>query len=88
MILSEVGAQQGDPAGPLAFSFSIHPIITSLQCILNVWYLDDETLCDDPEKVLADFKLLLEKSKELGLEINSSKCELYFCSGIEDDNLV
>ncbi len=88
MILSEVGAQQGDTAGPLAFCLCVQPIINSLESELNVWYLDDGTLCDNPDKVLADFKNLIEQSKRIGLEINPSKCELYFCSGNRDENVI
>lgn len=47
-----------------------------MQSELNVWYLDDGTLCDLPDKVLADFKNLIEQSTFLGLDVNPSKCEL------------
>jgi hypothetical protein len=65
VILSEVGAQQGDPTGPLAFSLAIQPLINSLSSDLNVWYLDDGTIGDFVEKVLTDFKNLIEESRKI-----------------------
>lgn len=84
-IISEVGAQQGDPAGPMLFCLSIHPIIKELQSEFNTWYLDDGTLGGPPESVLADLMILIEKCKSIGLEINPEKCELFFCSKINQD---
>lgn len=87
-ILSLVGAQQGDPLGPLVFSLAIHPMINEITTELNVWYLDDGTLGDDPEITLQNFKVLIQKSKEIGLDINSDKCELYFCSETKDQEII
>ncbi|KAF2884151.1 hypothetical protein ILUMI_22040 [Ignelater luminosus] len=81
VIPSLVGVQQGDPAGPMIFSLAIQPIIDELKSELNVFYLDDGTLSDDPEVVLSDFMNLIDRSHELGLQVNPMKCELYFCSG-------
>lgn len=86
-ISSSVGAQQGDPSGPFLFSLSIQPIIDELKSDLNVWYLDDGTVCDEPAVVLSDFMNLIRLSKDIGLEVNPSKCELYFCSGVIDDDV-
>jgi hypothetical protein len=44
LISSSVGAQQGDPCGPMIFSLDIQPIILSLDSQLNIWYLHDGTL--------------------------------------------
>lgn len=85
---SQVGAQQGDPTGPLLFCLTIHRIIISLSSNFNIWFLDDGTLCDDPSIVLNDFQNLIEKAKEIGLEINPSKCEIFFCNGIIDENFL
>jgi hypothetical protein len=38
LISSSVGAQQGDPFGPMIFSLAIQPIILSLNSELNIWY--------------------------------------------------
>jgi hypothetical protein len=86
-ISSEVGAQQGDPCGPMAFSLCIHPIIEMLLSEFNVWYLDDGTLGGDPEIVLNDFKILVQECKKIGLEVNPTKCELFFC-GDKDQSII
>lgn len=83
-IMSQVGAQQGDPCGPLAFSLSIQPIIEGMASELNLWYLDDGTLCGEPEVVLSDLRKLINECKRIGLNVNPSKCELFFCSKQED----
>jgi hypothetical protein len=84
LISSSVGAQQGDPCGPMIFSLAIQPIILSLDSELNIWYLDDGTLADYPEVVLSDFKKVINLSQEIGLELNFNKCEIFCCSGDTD----
>lgn len=84
-ISSEVGAQQGDPCGPMAFSLCIQPVIEDLASELNIWFLDDGTLCGNAQTVLADFEKLIEKCKSIALHINASKCELYFCSNPDNE---
>jgi hypothetical protein len=79
LISSSVGAQQGDPCGPMIFSLTIQPIILSLDSQLNIWYLDDRTLADYPEVVLSDFKKVINLFREIGLELN--KCQIFCCSG-------
>ncbi|XP_063361435.1 uncharacterized protein LOC134650409 [Cydia amplana] len=79
-IISQVGAQQGDPLGPLIFSLGIQKAISTPRSPLNVWYLDDGILGGKPEEVREDLLTLLPLLKELGLEVNSSKCEFYPCS--------
>ena len=41
-----------------------------------MWYLDDATLGDSPERVYDDLVVLLERLRAIGLEVNGSKCEL------------
>jgi hypothetical protein len=84
LISSSVGAQQGDPCGPMIFSLAIQPIILSLDSQMNIWYLDDGTLADYPEVVLFDFKKVINLSQEIGLELNFNKCEIFCCSGDTD----
>ncbi|KAL1448203.1 hypothetical protein WDU94_012273 [Cyamophila willieti] len=79
IILSQVGAQQGHPAGSLLFSLSIHHIVTALKSKLNLWYLDDGSICDKSDIVLADFQNIIVEAGKIGLKVNPSKCELYFC---------
>jgi hypothetical protein len=81
---SSVGAQQGDPCGPMIFSLAIQPIILSLDSQLNIWYLDDGTLADYPEVVLSDFKKVINLSRKIGLELNFNKCDIFCCSGDTD----
>lgn len=70
IIECKVGAQQGDPTGPLIFSLAIHPIITKLKSELNLWFLDDGTIGDYPDIALSDIILFTKLAKEIGLEIN------------------
>lgn len=77
-IASQVGVQQGDPSGPLLFSMAIHPIIEELTSDLNVWYLDDGTLCGDAKTIKKDLLVIKERFQELALEVNTEKCEIFF----------
>ncbi|XP_063394325.1 uncharacterized protein LOC134679354 [Cydia fagiglandana] len=77
--MSQVGAQQGDPLGPLTFSLSIQKVIAELKSPLNIWYLDDGTIGGKPEEVKRDLLILLSRLKDLGLEVNASKCEFFAC---------
>ena len=74
--LSETGIQQGDPIGPALFALAVDEAARGVQSELNIWYLDDATLGDAPEKVHEDLVRLMEKLSTLGLEINGGKCEL------------
>ncbi|KAL1448357.1 hypothetical protein WDU94_014016 [Cyamophila willieti] len=88
-IPSAVGAQQGDPCGPMAFSLAVQPIVKSMKSELNVWYLDDATIADNPSVVLEDLIELIRQADKIGLEINPRKCELFSCSGpVHPDVLV
>ena len=86
VIMSEVGVQQGDPEGPPLFSDLIMDIIDRLSSLLNFWYLDDGNLGDRAGVALADLSKKIEAAANLGLELNSSKCELVFL-GCPDDDL-
>lgn len=86
-IMSQVGAQQGDPCGPLAFSLCLQPILEGMATELNIWYLDDGTLCGDPKEVLSNFERLIIECEKIGLKINPSKCELFFSSE-QDDSVI
>ena len=73
---SETGIQQGDPFGPALFALAVDDIARGVQAEFNVWYLDDATLGDTPERVLEDVGVLVRRLKEIGLEVNGDKCEL------------
>ncbi|KPJ12288.1 Retrotransposable element SLACS 132 kDa protein [Papilio machaon] len=78
VIQSAVGCQQGDPLGPAIFSLAIHPHIKNLTSKFNVWYLDDGTLGGDAASVLSDLEKITKSFSDIGLQLNFSKCELYF----------
>jgi hypothetical protein len=73
---SEEGPQQGDPIGPLLFSNCIHPMLLSMDSVLNCGYLDDVTLGGPVETVVRDVAKIVERGGKLGLFLNCSKCEL------------
>ncbi|XP_047996387.1 uncharacterized protein LOC125234221 [Leguminivora glycinivorella] len=87
LIQSQVGAQQGDPLGPLLFCLAIHKIISAVSAPLNVWYLDDGVIGGSPEVVIENLKTLLPALKTIGLEINSTKCELFACGNVTPETL-
>ncbi|XP_048485579.1 uncharacterized protein LOC125490434 [Plutella xylostella] len=78
---SQVGAQQGDPLGPLIFSLAIHDVVSSLRSPLNLWYLDDGTVGGDADEVLSDIESLVQGLAALGLRINPRKSEVFACAG-------
>ena len=76
IIQSSEGVQQGDPLGPLLFCLAIREMTTRLSSSFKVFYLDDGTLCGSVEDVLEDFRFLSEASSDLGLVLNTRKCEV------------
>ena len=70
------GPQQGDPLGPLLFCLAIQPMLSSLTSELTIGYLDDLTLAGDQKVVAEDVQNILAYSKDLGLTLNVSKCEV------------
>jgi hypothetical protein len=83
-----VGVQQGDPCGPMSFSITVQPLVNNLLSKLNIWYLDDATLSDSPETVLNDFHTIIKMAAEIVLKVNTSKCEIFFCSQRIDSSIV
>ncbi|KAF2895624.1 hypothetical protein ILUMI_10547 [Ignelater luminosus] len=73
---SALGCQQGDPLEPTIFALVIQPIVHAIQAELNLFYLDDATIGDSPEVVLADLDVVQKMAAEVGLTLNSSKCEM------------
>jgi len=76
VISSEDGAQQGDPIGPLLFSNTLQPVLSSLQAHLNLGYLDDVTLGGPVEMVASDVAEIVNAGFKIGLSLNAAKCEL------------
>jgi hypothetical protein len=58
------------------FCLGIQSIINSLCSELNIWYMDDGTLISDQENIFQDLESIISRSKDIGLELNFSKCEL------------
>lgn len=83
IILSQSGAQQGDPCVPLFFCFGIDYVVTNLISEFAVFYLDDGTIAENPENVLEDFTYVINECSKIGLKVNADKCELFFCSKID-----
>ncbi len=63
---------------------SLRPLSHSLQCHLNVWYLNDGTLGGTLEGTIAAVKVVQESSIFTGLKLNHSKCEV-FISNFSDE---
>ena len=74
-VLSQEGAQQGDPLGPLLFCLAIHPMLTSLSSQLVLGYLDDITLGGNETQLELDVQKVRSQGELLGLKLNESKCE-------------
>ena len=77
-ISSKNGVQQGDPLGALLFSLAIDPIIQSAESPINIWYLDDGTLAGPADQVINTILTLIPMFKAIGLDFNTSKCEVSF----------
>lgn len=86
-IASQVGVQQGDPSGPLLFSTAIHPSIEELTADLNVWYLDECRLIGVAKTIKKDLLIIKERFQELGLEVNTEKCEIHFLTKTSSNDI-
>ena len=75
-ITSSTGAQQGDPLSSLLFSLTIQPILERLSSELNVGYLDDLTIGGTIGDVCADIEFIHTEARHIGLDLNTSKCEV------------
>lgn len=75
-LLSEEGAQQGDPLGPLCFCLTVHKLLLSLKSQLNFGFLDDFTLGGSLSTVSDDVDRIATEGARLGLYLNVGKCEL------------
>ena len=60
-------------------------MIHQLSSPLNFWYLDDVNIGVPIDTVASDFLYIIKTASDLGLEINSAKCELVFLGNLDDD---
>ena len=72
------GVQQGDPLGPLGFALVLHPIIEKIResvpgLLINVWYLDDGTLCGTQQDLAAALTIIEAEGPPRGLFLNRVK---------------
>ena len=82
---SSEGVQQGDPLGPFLFSLGIQDLVNNMESPLNCWYLDDGTPGGDANTVLKDLLKIKKVYYSHGLELNTSKCELFQVKSAYDD---
>jgi hypothetical protein len=75
-LTSDEGQQQGDPLGPLLYCMTTMCLVQRVQSQFNVWFMDDGTLGGNLDTLLADFDMIVNQSKSLGLTVSTSKCEL------------
>jgi Reverse transcriptase (RNA-dependent DNA polymerase) len=83
LLSSSVGAQQGDPLGPLLFCLASFKLTRSVQSEFNVGYLDDGTIASDADALLRDLELVKREGPNIRLLLNERKCKI-----ITDDFLV
>jgi hypothetical protein len=76
MIVSDEGAQQGDPLGPLLFCLSSLKLARSMVSEFNCWYLDDGSLGGKVEDLLQDLDTVRRVGPALGLHLNEDKTEI------------
>lgn len=86
-LVSATGIQQGDPFGPALFSLGIDDLTRRIDTEFNVWYLDDGTIGDSPDKVLTCVRRLVDDLREVGLEVNQGKCELVILGHENEDRV-
>ena len=85
-INSSQGVQQGDPLGPFLYFLGTQDLVNSMNSPLNVWYLDDVSLGGEADLVLQDILKIKEATDSLGLQLNTSQCEM-FLIGSDQENL-
>ena len=72
-LASSEGLQQGDPLGPLLFSLTTLPLLSSCTTPFKFGYLDDFTLGGEIEVLDAQVEQLRTEASHLGLVTESVK---------------
>ena len=87
-LISERGVQQGDPLGPMFFSLALQPLLLQLhegisdeglQLVFS--FLDDLVLAGEQHAVAGAFHAFKSSALNIGLEFNTSKCEVIPAAG-------
>ena len=76
VIMSEEGAQQGDPLGSLLFCLAIQPLLQNMRSPLSFSYIDDVTVGGPAQFVAEDIQRVATLGPSYGLQLNFAKCEL------------
>ena len=79
--------QQGDPLGPLLFSFAIWPLIDEIKSKLpnlsqHCWYLEDGIIAGTEIELCKALEILSESGEKYDLEIRKDKCERWSIEGM------
>ena len=79
---SRVNAFPALPEGPLCFALTLHPVVERIKrevphLLINAWYLDDGTLCGNPDDLLRALKIVEEDGPASGLNLNRLKSLLH-----------
>ena len=61
-LLSDEGAQQGDPLGPLLFRLTTKRLTRNISSELNLWFLNDGSVGDDIDVLIRDFQTVRQLS--------------------------
>ena len=78
IFFSDEGLQQGDPLAPAYFCVDLHDILCGLRTPFKTAYLDDISLLGNAESVSRDLLYFIPACENIGLALNSEKCELTF----------
>lgn len=77
-VASRRGVQQGCNFGTFLFALAIQPVVENLTGLwLNRWYADDGVLLGPVETVNNNLGCMCQSFREIGLEVNLSKCEMW-----------
>ena len=88
-IFSETEVQQGNPLGPLLFCLVLHHVVSAIandeECVsllFHKWYIDDGVVAGPIPAIARVLSIIQELGPQLGLFINSAKCELFSASDL------
>ena len=80
-LYSREGSRQGDAPSGIFFCAALQPVLQeALRLFPHVHifaYMDDVTLVGDESAILEAYAFLEERFKEIGLDLNPKKCEVY-----------